>query len=464
MAKTFGTGADPKGLVNRGVEGSGAAQIFRPSQAAQDFVTRQARGEQQKAAQKKAEAKAKVERQKDLDKKFQDLLKIDIKGWTEPDNQRLLAQYGDIEKQAAELKAKGINPFDDNDLTMKITKFQLDMGALQDQKKLFELANTKAYTLATNKSITPEQFTDYEKNIKDWMGLSFEERMIPENLAKLDAPKVVEKVDWMKGIDNLVNNTKLELVQIEDGDVTTTNEKATKENIENRWKLFEKTKEYKAAIEDGVTPQEAKAAFVSNLPSKYRKLYDEESGGVSINYGGGNITSGGIKAIYAPNAYNVFKSKIKGLESIFTQTERTEINPDGAIIFNPAKLAEIPFMMIATEQSGDPIEYRINAIFKNNKNQYVAGGTRRYYTKNGEVRYENKRLIITGQNKEEIEDKYLGGVTIEDAFENFKKERKAKTTTQTSTPKSTAVTTTVKAPSTAPSKATTPLTQGVKVR
>lgn len=200
MAKTFGTGSDPKGLVNRGVEGSGAAQIFRPSQAVQDFVTGQRQQGLQKQKQKQAEAKAKAERQKNLDNQFKDLLKIDIKGWTEPDNQRLLGQYGEIEKQAAELKAMGMNPFDDNDLTMKIAKFKLDMGALQDQKKLFELANTKAYTLATNKNITPEQFAEYEQNIKLYASKPFEERMLPENLALLDAPKVQEQIDPLIGL------------------------------------------------------------------------------------------------------------------------------------------------------------------------------------------------------------------------------------------------------------------------
>jgi len=450
MAKTFGTGADPKGLVNRGVEGSGAAQIFRPSQAVQDFVTRQARGEQQKAAQKKAEAKAKVEKQKVDDKAIQDLLDVDVIGWNEKRNKEILGDFSILQDEAAQEVARGGDISQSKDLLIKKKILEQKIDLMKLERTEYSNAVKTLAQIAKNPNYDPEELTIFADNIA-----LFEQGGIGENdFSKLIPPAERKPIDWMKGIDRLVNNTKLELVQIEDGDVTTTNEKATKENIENRWKLFEKTKEYKAAIEDGVTPQEAKAAFVSNLPSKYRKLYDEESGGVSINYGGGNITSGGIKAIYAPNAYNVFKSKIKGLESIFTQTERTEINPDGAIIFNPAKLAEIPFMMIATEQSGDPIEYRINAIFKNNKNQYVAGGTRRYYTKNGEVRYENKRLIITGQNKEEIEDKYLGGVTIEDAFENFKKERKAKTTTQTSTPKSTAVTNTVKAPSTAPSKAT----------
>lgn len=203
MAKTFGTGADPKGLVSRGVEGSGAAQIFRPSQAVQDFATGQRQQGLQKQKQKQAEAKAKAERQKNLDSQFQDLLKIDIKGWTEPDNQRLLGQYGEIEKQAAKLKAMGMNPFDDNDLTMKIAKFKLDMGALQDQKKLFELANTKAYTLATNKNITPEQFAEYEQNIKLYASKPFEERMLPENLALLDAPKVQQAYDLMKDLKSI---------------------------------------------------------------------------------------------------------------------------------------------------------------------------------------------------------------------------------------------------------------------
>jgi hypothetical protein len=443
MAKTFGTGADPKGLVNRGVEGSGAAQIFRPSQAAQDFVTRQARGEQQKAAQKRADVKIKAEKQKVDQKAIQDLLDVDLIGWNEKRNSQLLADFNLIQDEAAQLIARGENLSQSKELLTKKKILEQKVDLMKLERTEYSNAVKTLAQIAKNPNYDPGELTSFADRIA-----LFEQGGIGENDFSLLTPPAERKpIDWMKGIDRLVNNTKLELVQIEDGDITTTTEKVTKENIENRWKLFEKTKEYKAAIEDGVTPQEAKSAFISNLPSKYRRLYDEDSGGVTVNYGGGNITSGGIKAIYAPNAYNVFKTQIEGLESIFTQTERNEINPDGAILFNPVKLAEIPPIEIATQTSGDPITFRINAIFKKNNGQYVAAGTRVYYTQDGQKRQQPTRLIISGQNKEEIEDRYLGGITIEEAFENFKANRKPKSTTAPVAPKT---------PSTAPSKAPRP--------
>ena len=460
MAKTFGTGTDPKGLVNRGVEGSGAAQIFKPSQAVQDFVSRQARGEQQKAAQKKAEAKAKVERQKDLDKKFQDLLKIDIKGWTEPDNQRLLAQYGDIEKQAAELKAKGINPFDDNDLTMKIAKFQLDMGALQDQKKLFELANTKAYSLATNKLITEDQFTDYEKNIKDWMGLSFEERMIPENLVKLDAPKVEPTYDYdkevAKNVKNIAPSTKPTLNKALGVIIHTT--EVSPEKIEQGFNMFKTTPVYKQKktelIDGGIfdTEDEADEFLKNDYKIKFGKKTNYKGagkGGLSIGFGGGVANS--YKAEYrniSPNSINIQDYGLTPSEIIMPKDR-------------PKYLRSVS-LLSSDKKSPVPLAFSTNIRYKDpdtGKNKDITSSTPiipkqliEYKAVNG-TKYlflfnikgvGDAAAVIDDTNKEDFQDYFLDeDETIETFLEKGEKSSKE---TQNPAPSS--------KPSSAPSKAT----------
>jgi hypothetical protein len=459
MAKTFGTGADPKGLVNRGVEGSGAAQIFRPSQAVQDFVTRQARGEQQKAAQKKAEAKAKVERQKDLDKKFQDLLKIDIKGWTEPDNQRLLAQYGDIEKQAAELKAKGINPFDDNDLTMKITKFQLDMGALQDQKKLFELANTKAYTLATNKSITAEQFTDYEKNIKDWMGLSFEERMMPENLAKLDAPKVEPTYDYEKAVSDVVKNVqgdKKPYVDERTGQIITTIE-VPNEKITNTVNYFRTTPEYKQKtallLKDGTfqNEEDAKEFLDENLKIRFRTQR--------------SITKGDTGSGYGDGAASTYRAEYENIRPSDINIENYGLTPAETInmgFSKPLSATQKPYLRsidISSSPKKAPVPLTIETNIKyrkdgkdvalTNNDLVIPNRLIEYNTLDGTTKYlflfnikgtGDAAAVIDSGNKKVFERYFLKqGKTIEDYLNEGEKAKNVnatpKPTAETNTPK-----------------------------
>jgi heat shock protein HspQ len=488
MAKTFGTGADPKGLVNRGVEGSGAAQIFRPSQAVQDFVSRQARGEQQKAAQKKAEAKAKVERQKDLDKKFQDLLKIDIKGWTEPDNQRLLAQYGDIEKQAAELKAKGINPFDDNDLTMKIAKFQLDMGALQDQKKLFELANTKAYSLATNKLISEEQFQDYEQRIKTYAGLPFEERMTPENMALLDAPKVVE--DPLVGLAkfekiyakkkkryNKLPDGTTELIEEYDLDDIEKNLRSMKDQpwfealvgqndnfIKDYLDAFQVQKNIKG------TPDKSFIKINSSAGSWGNKLYGAQVAKYNL---GDAVDEAELLGISGNDAIEIF-----GLDAASKNWEQDKINVVDFEYYEKAKgkpiLANTPFIKV-TDENGLPVKsggkeinlsafpkgtvtYVPNRVYETKKpGVYYTTGQASINIFNpstgiSEAKNVNIGFIIDRTNKADFENQWNPeGVTLEDAMQKNFTVAKEKGTTSS---KSTTGTSQTKPSATAPSKAT----------
>ena len=432
MAKTFGTGADPKGLVNRGVEGSGAAQIFRPSQAIQDFVTGQRQQGLQKQKQKQAEAKAKAERQKNLDSQFQDLLKIDLKGWTEPDNQMILGEYNNVLTEAAKLKAQGINPSDDLDFSTKVAQLKLNVGALQDQKKLWELANTKAYTMANNKQLDEEAFNNYTENITAWQQLSLADRNA--NIALLEPPKVQVPIDWFKNKQQLIKGTKYKVEEIEIGGLgekTEITEKVTKDTIDANWNSYMASPNYKQEVKDyqktfNVSEEEAgnmaKADYVAALPTKYRQKYDADKGGVNINYGDGKITSYYTEAFFSPESYNNLKDRVPEL-GIFSPAAAMQISDEGAIMFKGRKGKEPPPMLIPNAD-GTTSPFKINAIFKKKDGNYTAVGIRGIYDENGRFLPNAKSTInINEYNKRDVEETYLGGIEIEKAFENFKANR-----------------------------------------
>ena len=165
MAKTFGTGADPKGLVARGVEGSGAAQIFRPSQAVQDFVTRQARGEQQKAAEKKAEAKAKAEKQKADEKAIQGLLDIDLIGWNEKRNSQLMADFNAIQDEAAKMIATGQDISQSKDLLIKKKMLEQKVDLMKLERTEYSNAVKDLARIAKDPNYDPEELKVFANNI-----------------------------------------------------------------------------------------------------------------------------------------------------------------------------------------------------------------------------------------------------------------------------------------------------------
>lgn len=153
MASPFGTGADPKGLVNRGVEGSGAAQIFRPSQAVQDFVSGQRQDGLAKQKKKAAEVKAK----KEQDAKFDKLLNVNIEGLTEVDNKFYSDKFVELQKTAATLKANGIDPSDD--LEFKKMAFEFNQGAdvLKLEKEMYKVYMTKYMSLVSDPNVSDDE-------------------------------------------------------------------------------------------------------------------------------------------------------------------------------------------------------------------------------------------------------------------------------------------------------------------
>jgi hypothetical protein len=214
MAKTFGTGADPKGLVNRGVEGSGAAQIFRPSQAVQDFVTRQARGEQQKAAQKKAEAKAKAEKQKVDDKAIQDLLDVDFIGWNEKRNKQILGDFSILQDEAAQEVARGGDISQSKDLLIKKKILEQKIDLMKLERTEYSNAVKTLAQIAKNENYDPEELTAFSENIA-----LFEQGGIGENDFTLLTPPTPKKpIDWTKefnGAQNLLDTYTKETPQSE---------------------------------------------------------------------------------------------------------------------------------------------------------------------------------------------------------------------------------------------------------
>jgi hypothetical protein len=199
MAKTFGTGTDPKGLVNRGVEGSGAAQIFRPSQAVQDFVTRQARGEQQKAAQKKAEAKAKVEKQKVDDKAIQDLLDVDFIGWNEKRNKQILGDFSILQDEAAQEVARGGDISQSKDLLIKKKILEQKIDLMKLERTEYSNAVKDLAQIAKDPDYDPVELKTFADNI----GL-FEQGGIGENdFSLLIRPTKKIPIDLFKELKNI---------------------------------------------------------------------------------------------------------------------------------------------------------------------------------------------------------------------------------------------------------------------
>jgi hypothetical protein len=197
MAKTFGTGADPKGLVNRGVEGSGAAQIFRPSQAAQDFVTRQARGEQQRVAQKRAEAKAKVEKQKEIDKYAID---ADVATFMQKDNEEALARLGALEGKLANLKVMGIDPRNDIEFKKEEYAFKQYISNLKNEKDAYEKGVTNFIAISKDPNYDIEQINDFATRLEVFRqspsGQRFEvDTNPPQKPLKIDLFKELKNID-----------------------------------------------------------------------------------------------------------------------------------------------------------------------------------------------------------------------------------------------------------------------------
>jgi len=479
MAKTFGTGTDPKGLVNRGVEGSGAAQIFRPSQAVQDFVTRQARGEQQKAAQKKAEAKAKVERQKDLDKKFQDLLKIEGKGWTEPINQEIATDFGSFQDMLAKAKMQGIDPSDDKDIAQAKFNLELKMSEVKAYKDLWENASNKLYSMASNKMISEEDFNQKAQDINAFTKLPLPE--MRNNLQLLEGVKVLE--DPLVGLakfQKIYAKKKKRYNKLPDG-TTELIEEYDLDDIEKNLRSMKDQPWFKALvgqndnfIKDYLdafqvqknikgTPDKSFIKINSSAGSWGNKLYGAQVAKYNL---GDAVDEAELLGISGNDAIEIF-----GLDAASKNWEQDKINVVDFEYYEKAKgkpiLANTPFIKV-TDENGLPVKsggkeinlsafpkgtvtYVPNRVYETKKpGVYYTTGQASINIFNpstgiSEAKNVNIGFIIDRTNKADFENQWNPeGVTLEDAMQKNFTVAKEKGTTSSSL-KSTAETNTPKA-------------------
>jgi hypothetical protein len=456
MAKTFGTGADPKGLVNRGVEGSGAAQIFRPSQAVQDFVTGQRQQGLQKQKQKQAEAKAKAEKQKTLDKTFNDLLDVDLEGWTKENNQEILGRYSGLEKKAAELLVTGAQPTDDAYLQFKneVAQFKLDLNSLKTDKQLWREANTKVYEMAKNKDLTEEQFNESVANIKLFEQLTASER--EKNRHLLEPSKVEKQYDYEKAVSEAVKNVKGNKKPITDektGAIITTIEVPQSE-IENTVKYFQTTPAYKqktkSLLQNGVfqNEEDAKEFLDENLKIRFFTQKSATKGDVGSGYGDG--------------AASTYRAEYENIRPSDINIESYGLTPSEAMnmgFSKPLSITKKPYLRsinISSSPKKAPVPLTIESNIKYNldgkeyaltsNDPIIPGRLVEYNTLDG-TKYlflfnikgtGNAAAVIDSGNKEVFERYFLKkGKTIEDYLNEGEKTKNVNATPKQSAPQST---------------------------
>jgi len=481
MAKTFGTGADPKGLVNRGVEGSGAAQIFRPSQAAQDFVTRQARGEQQKAAQKRADAKAKADRQKELDKAFQGALNVEGKGWTEPINQEIAADFGVLQDKVAKAKMQGINPSDDKDIAQAKFMLELKMSEVKAYRDAWENASKKLYSMASNKMIRDEDFNQKAQDINTFTKLPLSE--MRNNLQLLEGVKVLEDplvglarfekiyAKKKKRYNKLPDGTTEVIEEYDLGDI----EKNLRSMKDQPWlrALEEQNPNFVQDYLDAFqmqknikgTPDKSFIKINSSAGSWGNKLYGAQVAKYNL---GDAVNEAEFLGISGNDAIDIF-----GLDAVNRNWQQDKINVVDFEYYENTKgkpiLANMP-NVVAKDEFGDDVNLRAfpkgtvtylpNRVYETKKPgiYYTTGqaSINTFDPKKGinEIKSINIGFIIDRTNKADFENQWNPeGVTLEDAMQKNFTVAKEKGTTSS---KSTTAPVAPKTPSTAPSKAPRP--------
>ena len=364
MAKTFGTGADPKGLVNRGVEGSGAAQIFRPSQAVQDFVSRQARGEQQKAAQKKAEAKAKVEKQKVDDKAIQDLLDVDFIGWNEKRNKQILGDFSILQDEAAQEVARGGDISQSKDLLIKKKILEQKIDLMKLERTEYSNAVKDLAQIAKDPDYDPVELKTFADNI----GL-FEQGGIGENdFSLLIRPTKRKIIDYEKAVAQDIKNLQPNQTPVIDknlGVIITTTEVPESE-VETKLKGFKTTAAYKqkvnSLVESGEFDKDSAEKF---LDQDYKIRTAKKVGYRPLPKGSaGSGFGNGVADTYRAEYRNVRPSDIN--------IKNYGITPDEIIIGgNKAPYLRSVSLLSSDKKSPVPLSFTTNIQYKRENAQGV---------------------------------------------------------------------------------------------
>jgi hypothetical protein len=462
MAKTFGTGADPKGLVNRGVEGSGAAQIFRPSQAVQDFVTRQARGEQQKAAQKKAEAKAKAEKQKEIDKYAID---ADVATFMQKDNEEALARLGALEGRLANLKAMGIDPRNDIEFKKEEYAFNQYISNLKNEKDAYEKGVTNFIAISKDPNYEPEQIDDFAKRLEIFRQSPSGQRFETDT----NPPQKPLKIDYEKAVSDVVKNVqgdKKPYVDERTGQIITTIE-VPNEKITDTVNYFRTTPEYKqktaSLLKDGTfqNEEDAKEFLDENLKIRFRTQR--------------SITKGDTGSGYGDGAASTYRAEYENIRPSDINIENYGLTPAETInmgFSKPLSATQKPYLRsidISSSPKKAPVPLTIETNIKyrkdgkdvalTNNDLVIPNRLIEYNTLDGTTKYlflfnikgtGDAAAVIDSGNKKVFERYFLKqGKTIEDYLNEGEKAKNVN-----ATPKPTAKPNTVKTPSSAPSKPT----------
>lgn len=483
MAKTFGTGADPKGLVNRGVEGSGAAQIFRPSQAVQDFVTGQRQQGLQKQKQKQAEAKAKAEKQKEIDKYTVDLV---AETFMQPDNEAALAMFGEIQNDLANFKRLGINPDTQPEFKEKVYKAKQFNNIIKNQREDYNKALTNLNTIAKDPNYTPEQIDDFVARLQAYTMAS------PDKRFSIDISTPLKEVpyDYFKDLLSFAGRlsggqekfkyTDADGNEIETYGVKPEKIKAAIEGMnKTKWykTMYGNIKEENPSLSDEEIDVEIQNAVRPYLPSFYGKTPPKEDTKITFGNGkfGNKLFSASLKNVTPTWLVNTFSN-------IEFQPEFIQKVNQGAGSFKAIDFAykgAIPesqykpiTIMVVDKKGSKPKTETVKMLPKTiidsgGGTYYVVAESLRKQPKLSEVKidpktkkeyrdiigYEEKKTDImtqlTPESKAEFERQFMDGMTLEE----FISGQGTSQPTQQSAPKR----------STMP-KTNNPLTQGVKTR
>jgi hypothetical protein len=465
MAKTFGTGADPKGLVNRGVEGSGAAQIFRPSQAVQDFVTGQRQQGLQKQKQKQAEAKAKAEKQKEIDKYAID---VTVETFMKPDNDLGLSEFNKLQAKMAELKTLGINPRDDPDFQAQEFAFRQLMNNIKNDKDTYRAGVANFAAISKDPNYDPEEVAKYGESLDNFAMAGVGNRK-PEDIMPIQKP-----LDWMKGLETFTAKTKADFISEEFDDITISKKLTPEERINTRFETFKNTPTYKAAIKAGETDESLKQFVKDSLPDWFKRQEDENKLKLKINAGSGTWQNdeykGSVTQYELGDAFNQAELlgekstdaiDMFGLRNATPDWRKEKINTIDYSYFKTIKpkpiLASLPRIK-AIDDEGKSIDinafrestinYSPNRVFETKTpGVYYSTGKASITTINPNTKVpETKNIsigfIINDTNKSDFEQQWLpDGVTLENAMQkNFVvgKGGKGRTTTAKTTTQGTA--------------------------
>lgn len=414
------------GLVSQG-EGTGAAQKFGPSRAAATQA-QLAQGLIRQSAKKRAA------RTRTFDPTFGDWSK-DV-----PYFQKL---YQNI--QGAISQAGEITP----EIQKGIQMAEAAAVVQTDQKFAFKEYLERAETLLDAGRISPEDYEKAQVTANQYASIGNPMQRMGNELPTFQLLPEEEVYDFYSSLDAMSKDQGIPTVTIEKGERTVTTKKATQADIDTRFNAWKTTPEGKFGIktltELGIeNPEEKlKKYYVSGLDSQYKELYDEEKGGLDINFGAGTGSAGGWSWFYqgetddtptpfgaqwveGPVDDKIVFTAAKGKEPTFTSftvrynpndTDKSSNNP-----FLQDAFADLGTNAVRQGAGGlySAVGFKPNLVERRG-DKFVVYGRIQYPNADGVQKVKQGPITLEeGVNKEEFEKQFLGGVDIEEFMDKSK--------------------------------------------